>query len=299
MENVLTLIANPAGPALCDDEVAIAWAALFEAGATVEEPEWLADELACDISFSGFGPEVGDQAARQYLQDAPIDIVAQPRAGRRKLLLVADMDSTTISVECIDELADFAGLRAEVADITDRAMRGELDFERALIERAALLAGLDVEFMATAFAERVRLTPGARTLVRTMRANGAYTALVSGGFTFFTSRVRRMVGFDIDRANELVVADGRLTGAVREPILGPEAKLAALERLAGERGIQPNRTLAVGDGANDIPMIQAAGLGVAFHAKPLVAAAAAARIDHGDLTALLYLQGYRADEFAD
>jgi phosphoserine phosphatase len=226
----------------------------------------------------------------------PIDLHAGPASGRRKRLLIADMDSTIITVECIDEIADFAGKRAEVAAITEQAMRGELDFAAALRARAAMLGGLDESVLAAAFAARVRLMPGARALVATMRANGAITALVSGGFTYFTSRVRVLAGFDLDRANTLEIANGKLAGRVSEPIQGAEAKLAALRELIATHRLDPSETLAVGDGANDIPMIQAAGLGVAYHAKPRTAAAARARVDHADLTALLYLQGYRQSE---
>jgi len=293
MENVLTLIGNPAGPSLRDEVVEVAGAALFETGATdVERPAWLAAGKVCDIGFDGVSPEVGYEAVFQYLRDEPFDIVAQPTAYRRKKLLIADMDSTIIAIECIDELADYAGRRAEVAGITERAMRGEIDFSQSLHERAAMLAGLGMDLLETAFAERLTLNDGARELVLTMRANGAYTALVSGGFTFFTARVRDLVGFDEDQANTLIMKGDRLTGAVAEPILDPRAKLAALLRLTDANGIRIEETLAVGDGANDIPMIQAAGMGVAYHAKPLVAAAAKAHVNHGDLTALLYIQGY-------
>ncbi len=298
MENVLTLIAAP-GTELGDAAVKLSIAALADAGGDpVDAADWLAAGIACDIYFSGIKPDVADAAVRQFLQDIPVDIVAQPSAHRRKKLLVADMDSTMIAVECIDEIADFAGLRAEITAITERAMRGELDFSASLIQRAAMLKGLSETVLQLAFDQRVRLTPGARRLVTCMRRHGAFAALVSGGFTFFTSRVKVLAGFDFDQANTLVVSGGRLTGEVTRPILDPQAKLAALERLMGELGLKREETLAVGDGANDIPMIQAAGLGTAYHAKPLVAAAARARIDHGDLTALLYIQGYRAEDIA-
>lgn len=240
-----------------------------------------------------------DAAARvaDALAQAPVDSCLQPAAGRRKRLLIADMDSTIINVECLDELADFAGLKAEISAITERAMRGELQFEGALRERVGMLKGLAVGALQQAYDERVRLNPGARTLVRTMAANGARCALVSGGFTFFTSRVAEAAGFHLNRANTLIDADGKLTGEVGDPILGKEAKLAALEEQAAELGIPLSATLAVGDGANDLAMIEASGLGVAYRAKPIVAAQAHAKVDHADLTALLYFQGYRADEF--
>jgi len=227
----------------------------------------------------------------------PVDVCLQPTAGRRKRLLVADMDSTIINVECLDELADFAGLKAEISAITERAMRGELPFEGALRERVGMLKGLPVEALQAAYEERVRLNPGARTLVRTMAANGARCVLVSGGFTFFTGRVAAVAGFHADQANTLKEADGQLTGEVGEPILGREAKLAALRQEAQALGLAMTETLAIGDGANDLAMIEAAGLGVAYRAKPIVAAQADAKVDHADLTALLYFQGYRADEF--
>ncbi|MFO1210727.1 MAG: phosphoserine phosphatase SerB [Amaricoccus sp.] len=222
-----------------------------------------------------------------------------PAAGRRKRMLIADMDSTIIGVECIDELADFAGLKAEVAAITERAMRGEIGFEGALVARVALLKGLPERDLERCYAERVRLNPGARVLVRTMAALGAVTALVSGGFSFFTERVAAAAGFGYQQANTLLAEGGRLTGEVGRPILGREAKLAALRRLAGEAGIEPAAVVAVGDGANDLDMVRAAGLGVAYHAKPALAAAAGARLDRSDLTALLALQGIPEAEWRD
>lgn len=236
-------------------------------------------------------------AAEAALASWPIDVCAQPWNGRKKALLVADMDSTIIGCECIDELADFAGVKDKVALITERAMRGELDFESALRERVAMLKGLPLADLQRAYDERVRLNPGARTLVRTMTAGGARAVLVSGGFTFFTSRVAAAAGFDANRANTLTEAGDGLAGVVGEPILGREAKLAALEEEAAARGLELAQTLAIGDGANDLAMIEAAGLGVAYRAKPIVAAQADAKVDHADLTALLYFQGYREAEF--
>jgi phosphoserine phosphatase len=212
-------------------------------------------------------------------------------------LFLADMDSTMIEQECIDELADLVGLKAEVAAITERAMRGEIAFEPALRERVALLRGLPVEVVDQLLRDHITLTPGGATLVATMRANGAYTCLVSGGFTVFTGPIGRRLGFDEDRANRLVVENGRLTGTVEEPILGREAKLATLRELRERLRLAREDTLAVGDGANDLAMLGEAGLGVAFRAKPSVAAAAQARVEHADLTALLFIQGYAADEF--
>lgn len=245
---------------------------------------------------------IGEQQAAEAiaataLDGHAVDLCIQPAAGRRKRLLIADMDSTIINVECIDELADFAGVKDRVSEITERAMRGELDFEAALRERVAMLKGLPLADLQRAYDERVRLNPGARTLVRTMTSHGAKAFLVSGGFSFFTRRVAQAAGFDANRANTLVEAGDVLAGTVGEPILGREAKLSALKEEAANLGIPLAATLAVGDGANDLAMIGASGLGVAYRAKPIVAAQAHAKVDHADLTALLYFQGYRADEF--
>ena len=227
-----------------------------------------------------------------------VDVVVQPAAGRRKKLFLADMDSTMIGQECIDELADYVGLKARVAAITGRAMRGEIDFAPALRERVALLEGLPVSVIEEVLRERIKLTPGARTLVKTMRAHGARAVMVSGGFTHFTDRIAAMIGFDEARANTLTVLDGhKLAGKVAEPIFGRDGKRAALIELRQQLGLAQAETMAIGDGANDIDMIAEAGLGVAYHAKPKVAAAAPARIDHADLSALLYVQGYRREEF--
>jgi phosphoserine phosphatase len=236
---------------------------------------------------------------RDLLGSAPVDVVIQPDEPRRKRLFLADMDSTVIEQECIDELADFVGLKAEVAAITERAMNGAVDFEPALRERVALLKGLPVAVVDEIIRERIRLTPGGRTLLATLRANGVHTCLVSGGFTLFTGPIAGAVGFDEHRSNRLVLDGETLAGAVEEPILGGEAKRSALLELRDRLGLSAADTLAVGDGANDLLMLETAGLGVAFRAKPAVAAKAHARIDHGDLTALLYLQGYRRDEFVE
>ena len=237
-------------------------------------------------------------AGTDALGPLPVDFCIQVEAGRRKQLFVADMDSTIIGCECLDELADYAGVKAAVSAITERAMRGELDFAEALRERVAMLNGLSSEVLGQCYAERVRLNPGARTLVQTMAANGARCVLVSGGFTSFTRRVAAAAGFQAHFANTLIEVDGRLAGTVGEPILGREAKLATLNKQAAAQGLQPEAALAVGDGANDLDMIRAAGLGVAYRAKPVVAAEADARVDHFDLTALLYFQGYAAADFA-
>jgi phosphoserine phosphatase len=250
--------------------------------------QWLDDGRAADVTF-GDAPDLG----RRALEGAfPVtDVIVQPVVGREKKLLVADMDSTMITVECIDELADYAGIKAEVAEVTERAMRGELDFATALDARVALLKGLPVSAIDRCLAERVRLSPGADTLVKTMRARGALTVLVSGGFTRFAEPVGAMLGFERVIANRLVIEGGALTGKVEKPIVDSATKEATLLDAIAERGLQPGETLAVGDGANDLAMIRRAGLGVAYRAKPIVAAAAGARIDHTDLTALLYAQG--------
>ncbi len=270
--------------------------ALAGAHARVKEPRILGLG-AVDLLVEAQAIPPVRAAAEAALGAWPIDICVQPWNGRKKRLLIADMDSTIIGCECIDELADFAGVKDQVSAITERAMRGELDFESALRERVAMLKGLPLADLQRAYDERVRLNPGARTLVRTMTANGAKAFLVSGGFSFFTSRVAEAAGFQANRANTLVEAGDLLAGTVGEPILGREAKLAALTEEATTLGLELSATLAVGDGANDLAMIEAAGLGVAYRAKPIVAAQANAKVDHADLTALLHFQGYRTDEF--
>jgi phosphoserine phosphatase len=301
MDTILTLMADPEradlSPALTD----AVRRALDALGAEAGPPDWLAPGTACDIGLSGLDADQADAAVGAALTGRPIDRIVQPAADRRKRLLIADMESTLIRQEMLDELADMAGLRDRVAAITWRAMNGEIDFATALAERVALLAGLPAVALERC-AERITLMPGAGTLGATMKAAGAYCALVSGGFRSFTRLVAARLGFDEDMGNTLDVAAGPdgtpvLTGRVLPPVLDRDAKLAALLRLAGDRHIPLRATLAVGDGANDLPMIQAAGLGIAFRAKPAVAAAARARLHHGDLTALLYAQGFRRDEF--
>lgn len=300
MSLVATLICNPANPALDSTIVDGARAVLPQA----TPAHWLFDGVAVDIPFSADSNLAGDRHAieerlREIRGDLPIDIVVQPVGFRRKKLFLADMDSTMIGQECIDELAELVGMKAHVATITERAMRGEIEFEPALRERVALLKDLPASVVDEVLAKRITLTPGGRELVATMRAHGAYTCLVSGGFTMFTRAVGAKLGFHENRANELVVRDSKFTGEVKEPILGRAAKLATLVDLMESFDLDDVDSVVVGDGANDLAMIQAAGLGVAYHAKPAVAAAAAARIDHGDLTALLYAQGYRRDEFVE
>ncbi|MDI3338658.1 phosphoserine phosphatase SerB [Defluviimonas aestuarii] len=234
----------------------------------------------------------------QGLQGIGVDLVLQQAEGRRKHMLLADMDSTMIGQECIDELADMAGVGARVADITARAMNGELDFEGALLERVGLLKGLPEDVIGQVLAERITYTPGGRELIGTMKANGGYAALVSGGFTAFTSAVAAHLGFDENRANTLLTEGGRLTGDVGRPIVGREAKVAALKEISARLGITHDAVMAVGDGANDLGMLSLAGAGVALHAKPSVAAQCDIRINHGDLTALLYIQGYAVNDLA-
>ena len=305
---VATLISHPDRPAVTE-AVAHKAARYLPHGRPLG---WLAPGIAMDIPFLIDDAEAAGAAEerallkdlagdlREIIGTAPVDVVIQPHQGRRKKLLIADMDSTVIGQECIDELADYAGLKGRVAAITERAMRGEIEFAPALRERVGLLKGLPAAVIDTVIDERIRPTPGASTLVATMRANGAYTCVVSGGFTAFTSRIAAMIGFDEQHANTLLTgADGKLTGAVADPVLGREAKLHTLVALRERFRLSREETLAVGDGANDIPMIEAAGLGVAFHGKPAIREIAAACIDHGDLTALLYAQGYRREEFVE
>lgn len=299
MTYVLNLIAARGASAMNGDLVAEVKQRLGVQSASVE---WLSADEACDIVLpfdAGRDATATLGIARTLLAPERIDANAVPASGRRKKLLIADMDSTIIEQECIDELAEVAGVGNRIREITARAMRGELDFVPALKERVRLLEGLPADVIGRVIAERITLRTGGRMLVRTMRANGAFAALVSGGFSAFTSHVAGAVGFDLHRANELLVHGGRLTGEVTEPILGKDAKVEALEALCRERGIGPEDVIAVGDGANDIPMLKRAGLGIAMHGKPAVREAAACVIDHADLTALLYLQGYRRDEFVE
>jgi phosphoserine phosphatase len=256
---------------------------------------WLSPDEAAEFDM----PELPDTADASWsaLQDQGVDLAVQPSAGRRKKMLLADMDSTMIEQECIDELAEVAGVGAHVKDITARAMNGELDFEGALIERVGLLKGLSESVITEVLASRITLMPGGPILLATMKAHGAHAALVSGGFTAFTGPVATALGFDENRANTLLVETGTLTGDVTRPILGREAKVAALEEISARLGIREAEVMAVGDGANDLGMLQRAGAGVALHAKPSVQAQAKLRINHGDLTALLFLQGYGRDEF--
>jgi phosphoserine phosphatase len=287
--SVLCLISNPLEPAL---DLPLLQRVQAEIGGEIN---WLTQRVAAEIIKPKHAEPV--DAARAMVADKPIDVALVPLANRRKRLLIADMDSTMIDQECIDELADAVGIKDEVAAITARAMNGELDFEAALRTRVKLLKGLKVSRMEEVRRERITFAPGGRALVQTMKTHGAFTSLVSGGFTFFADYIGKRIGFDEAMANILEVDGDALDGTVRSPILGREAKLSRLMTLAAYHDIPLAATLAVGDGANDLDMIKAAGLGVALHAKPVVAAEAQVRIDHGDLTALLYLQGYTDEDF--
>ena len=282
MTHVLTLIASPSAT-LAPAELASSLGAV--------QWQWLDQGIALDLFLDAPLSENQRTALAAQLDAERIDFIHQPMAGREKKLLISDMDSTLIHQECIDELADKVGLKPQVAAITERAMNGELDFKAALRERVALLKDLPETALQEVFTTRITLMEGARTLTQTMRARGAYCLLVSGGFTFFTARVREALGFHADDANRLEIADGKLTGRVLEPILDKDSKCASLHRAAQEHGLPLKATLAVGDGANDLPMLLDAGLGVAYHAKPMVQAQAQHRLNYNDLSALLYAQG--------
>lgn len=298
MQYVLTVIGDPASRPLTPALVDAARRAIDASHSRADGTDWLAEGVACDLPFEGNEPTITQALVREALGRAPLDLAIQPAGGRRKKLLVADMESTIIRQEMLDELAEVAGIHEEIAEITALAMAGELDFEAALRERVGLLTGMSAQTLEAA-AERMTLMPGATALVATMKAGGAYCALVSGGFTCFTGRIRDICGFDEDRANQLEVVDGKMTGNVIPPVLGRAAKLQALEQLAAAHDTAPYNACAVGDGANDLDMLGAAGLGVAYYGKPRVRAAAHFRVDHGDLTALLYMQGYHADEIRE
>ncbi|EJC67239.1 phosphoserine phosphatase SerB [Rhizobium leguminosarum bv. viciae WSM1455] len=293
MALVATLVANPSNPVLTPEIAERAAEAVNASGLY-----WLADGVACDIALrDGTDAQAAEANILAVISSVPIDLVIQEQETRRKKLLIADMDSTMIGQECIDELAAEVGLKEKVATITARAMNGEIAFEPALRERVALLKGLPISVVDEVIAKRITLTPGGPELIATMKSKGHYTALVSGGFTVFTSRIAATLGFDENRANTLLEDGGILSGFVAEPILGKQAKVDALNEIAASLGISPEEAIAVGDGANDLGMLHLAGSGVALHAKPAVAAEAQMRINHGDLTALLYIQGYRKTDF--
>ena len=287
---IVTLLTNPATPVLdraTVESLRNAWGG--------GDARWLEPGVAAEFAVAEM--PANRWAVWESLQALRVDLVVQPAEGRKKRLLIADMDSTMIEQECIDELADEAGVGVHVAGITARAMNGELEFEDALRARVGLLAGLPEAVIARVIRDRITLTPGGRALVATMRANGAYAALVSGGFMAFTAQIAAILGFDENRANLLLIEDGKLTGHVAEPILGRAAKVLALQEISARLGITVQEAIAVGDGANDLGMLGLAGAGVALHAKPVVAAECDIRINHGDLTALLFLQGYSRDDF--
>jgi phosphoserine phosphatase len=296
MTHTLTLVAGEHS-ALAPKLLETLAAALRDAGAATGEIQWLAPgERACDLPFAHLDPARGHAIARATLADLPVDFHAQPVAGRRKKLLIADMDSTIVTAETLDELAEEAGLKDTIAAITARAMRGEIDFPQALIERVAMLADLPEAALAKT-AAKLALMPGAATLVHTMKANGAFTALVSGGFKYFTRKVAARTGFELDLANDLAMSEGRLTGELQGPILDKDGKLNALLTLSAERGLTPADAVTVGDGANDLPMLLAAGLGVAYYGKPILREQVQAQVNHTDLTTLLFFQGYLSEEF--
>lgn len=295
MPFVATLIAHPSNPILSSKIGEAAASAVSASGLY-----WLADGIACDIALpDGCDLAAAKAAISEVIGDLAIDLAIQNAETRRKKLLIADMDSTMIEQECIDELAAEVGLKDKVADITARAMNGELDFEFALRERVGLLEGLSLDVVDDVIKNRITLMSGGKTLVATMKKHGGYCALVSGGFTVFTGPISKEIGFDEHRSNLLLEEGGILTGSVGDPILGRQAKVDALNEISGKLGITPDDAIAVGDGANDLGMLQLAGSGVALHAKPTVAAQAQIKMDHADLTALLYLQGYRKSDFAE
>ena len=295
MDNVLTLVSKP-DLTIGDDLVDKVSHVITARGGKIECKDWLSKGKAIDFIFTDASADEVETSVRHQVGSIAIDVLAQPVANRRKKLLVADMDSTIVEGETLDDFAALVGIGEKIAAITARAMNGEMNFEDALHERISMLAGVHVSIMQTT-ADELRLNPGAETLVRTMSANGAYTALVSGGFRFFTQRVADQIGFDFNRGNQLEIVDAHLTGKVIKPIVTKDVKVETLNQLAQEKSISVADAVTVGDGANDLPMLQAAGLGVAYHAKPVVVAEAQARVEHGDLTTLLYYQGYSEQEF--
>lgn len=303
-QKILTLI-TPENSSILTSETLSELATTLKTttGTTTDAPIWLAEAVAVDLPLTSNAGEIDETAITEslkgWIKNRPIDFAITAPDQRRKKLLISDMDSTIIQEECIDEIAFMAGIKPRIAGITERAMRGEIEFDDALRERVGLLKGLETTALETVIKERLNISPGARTLVRTMAANGAYCALVSGGFTFFTDRIAKLTGFHTTQANQLEIKDEKLTGNVIPPILGSAAKKHALQSYLTEKGLEAESSLAVGDGANDLEMIRIAGLGVAYRAKPIVAAEAKAAVTHTDLTSLLYMQGYRKSEFIE
>ncbi len=295
MESVLTLVGHPTARDLASETVLQVSEVLRHRGAEVGSPDWLADRLAADLPFSRLDPRVAMELVRQALGEMEVDLVAQPAAGRLKRLLIADMDSTMVQSETMDDMAALLGIGAEVSEITRRTMLGELKFEESLRRRVAMLEGHPWA-VTREVVRALTLSPGARSMVRSLRAQGCYTVLCSGGFTFCTEPVAEICGFNEHHANVLLHADGKLTGRVAEPILGRAAKVERLRALVKERGLKPHEVAAIGDGANDIGMLQAAGLGVAYRGKPAVREATPYHINHSDLSALAYFQGLREEE---
>jgi phosphoserine phosphatase len=289
MEFVITLLADPKKTPLSKAFVQSMVLSLASQEVVVQKTGWRAENIACDLFVEHSELQTLNSITQTILTDQPYDGIVQALETRHKKLLISDMDSTMITVECIDELADFVGKKAEVSRITERAMNGELNFEAALTERVALLAGMPEMVLQECYNERVKMMPGAKELLADFKKKGGYAVLVSGGFTFFTTRVRTELGFDADFANELEIIDGKLTGKVKLPILGKEAKLKTLQETCSKMNISPAEVLAIGDGANDLPMLMAAGLGVAYHAKPIVRAQANAQLNHCNLSSLIWL----------
>lgn len=296
MDNVLTLITHPDNRTLGFAEIDCARRALNDLGCETSDVDWLSDGEACDITFEKLSHGEAETAVRQALDNRPIDVIAQSALRRKKKLIIADMDSTIVHGETLDDLAEFAGIKDEIAAITARAMEGEMDFFEALKARVAMLEGLSEQFLAETMDE-VQLNPGAKELIRTMKANGAFAALISGGFSYFTDRVRQDVGFDMSLGNKLEIVDGQLTGKVVLPVVTKDTKLEMLIDMAGQQELGMSDTMAIGDGANDVPMLKSAGMGIAYHGHKVARENADARLDHAVLTGALFVQGYRRDEF--
>ncbi|MEG3619986.1 phosphoserine phosphatase SerB [Magnetovibrio sp. PR-2] len=296
MDNVLTLITHPDDRTLSSADVDLARKALNELGTETSGPDWLADHEACDIAFENVSHAEAEATVRQALDNLPIDVIAQTTLRRKKKLIIADMDSTIVNGETLDDLAEFAGVKDKISAITARAMEGELDFFEALKARVAMLEGLSEQFLIETM-DAVQLNPGAKELIRTMKAGGAFTALISGGFSFFTDRVRQDIGFDMSLGNRLNIQKGVLTGKVVPPVVTKDTKLEMLIDMAAQQELGMKDTLAIGDGANDVPMLRDAGMGIAYHGHKVARENANARLDHGVLTGALFIQGYRRDEF--